>query len=233
MHSMNDERFFDLAMKVIAKQCTDAEHAEFDALLASEPELKVEFERLQTGVRTAKDALPLMEATQATAGELPAYARERLQTKVRQALGRPAVDRSRAWDWRWALGLAAAAAVVLFVAWPMVRPPNAPVIQLAMLDTAGGTRGADQTYELALLQATWKGSPIQNFSRASELETWEKSGPVNGRTRNVKIIYDRTAGEVRVSGSAKGKSFQKTFLLEKDLAVTLQQVNAFVLEQGF
>jgi hypothetical protein len=110
---MNDERFFDLAMKVIARQCTDAERAELDTLLVREPELKTEFERLQADVRTAKDTLPLVDATQATAGELPAYARGRLQTKVRQTFGRPATDkepdRSLARGWCWVLGLAATA----------------------------------------------------------------------------------------------------------------------------
>ena len=160
---MNDERFFDLAMKAIARQVTDAERAELNALLAGEPQLKKEFERLRADVRTANEALPLVEATQATGGEFPAYARERLQTKVRQTLGRPAVENepggSWAWSWRWSLGLAAAAVVALLVALPMFHTSNAPEIQLAMLDTAGGTRGTD-TNEQALLQATWKGSPI-------------------------------------------------------------------------
>ena len=93
MNSMNDERFFDLAMKVIARQATDAERAELDALLAREPDLKAELARLQADVRTARDALPLVDATQETAGELPAYARGRLQTKVRQTIGRPAVEK--------------------------------------------------------------------------------------------------------------------------------------------
>jgi hypothetical protein len=88
MNSKNDERFFDLAMKVIARQCTDAERAELDALLVRAPELKGEYERLQRAARTVRDTLPLIEAAQATEGELPAYARERLQTKVRQTLGR-------------------------------------------------------------------------------------------------------------------------------------------------
>ena len=89
MNSMNDERFFDLAMKVLARQGTDAERAELDALLAREPELKAEFERLRAEVGVAKEALPLVNASEATTGELPAYARVRLQTKVRQTLGRP------------------------------------------------------------------------------------------------------------------------------------------------
>ena len=231
---MNDERFFDLAMKVIARQATAAERAELEALLTGQPQLKTEFERIQAGVRTAKEALPLLNATQATAGELPAYVRGRLQTKVRQTLGRPAVERSAgrdlAWGWRCVLGLAAVAVVVVFVALPMFHPPDAPLIQLAMLDTVGGTRGA-ATNELALLQATWKGSPLQSFSSASELARWEKGGSVDGRRLTAKIVYDPAAGEVRVMGSSKGKPFQKGFPVEKDLAATLRQVNAFILEQ--
>ena len=59
----------------------------------------------------------------ASTGEFPAYAREQLQTAVRQTLGRPKFaakesppslpDRSLAWGWRWVLGLAIATAVVL------------------------------------------------------------------------------------------------------------------------
>jgi len=233
---MNDQRFFDLAMKVVAHQATDTERAELDALLAREPELKTEFERLQADVRTAKDALPLVDAAEATAGELPAYARGRLQTKVRQTLGRPIAgkdaDRSLAWRWRWVFGLAAAAAVILLVALPVFRTSDTPVIQVAMLDTAGGTRGAD-TNDAAVLQATWKGTGVQSFSSASELEVWEKNWPSDGGRPMAKIIYDPAAGEVRVSGRSKGDSFQKAFPVEKDLAATLQQVREFVLKHGF
>src|SRR2546426_5090983 len=113
MNSMNDERFFDLAMKVVVRRATDAERGELDALLARQPDMRAEFARLQADVRVAEDALPLVDATLATMGELPAYARGRLQTKVRQTLGRPGSaakepDRSLAWGWRWVLGLAAA-----------------------------------------------------------------------------------------------------------------------------
>ena len=100
MNSMNDQRWFDLAMKVIAGQATDVERAELDALLAREPEMRAEFARLEEDVRATKDALPLVDATLATTGELPPYARGRLQTKVRQTLGGPAAkkeaDRSSA-----------------------------------------------------------------------------------------------------------------------------------------
>ena len=89
MNTMNDDRFFDLAMKVIANQATNAERAELDTLVTAHPELEAELARLRTATVVAKEALPLVEATEATAGKVPAYARGRLQTKVRQTLGRP------------------------------------------------------------------------------------------------------------------------------------------------
>jgi hypothetical protein len=226
---MNDERFFDLAMKVIARQATDAERAELDALLARAPELKTEFERLQAGVRMAKDALPLVNATQATAGELPAYARGQLQTKVRQTLGHPTAkdgpNRNFAWGWRWVLGLAAMAAVVLLVVLPF-RTPSAPVIQLAMLDTAGGTRGTD-TNESALLRETWSKATLESLASAEALHEWE----AKDKPDTVKVIYDRAAAEVRVLGKWRGKSFEKTFLVQTDLAAALKEASSFIAEQ--
>ena len=172
MNSMNDERFFDLAMKVIARQAGDAERAELDALLAREPELRAEFARLQADARVAKDALPLANAMEATAGEFPAYARERLQTKVRQTLGRTAAsakepDRSFAWGLRWVLGLAAATAVVMLVMLPMFRAPTAPMIQVAMLESSG-TRGSASD-EVTLLKQTWQTTMVHSFSDAEAL----------------------------------------------------------------
>src|SRR5438445_8986434 len=85
--SMDDQQFFYLAMKIIAQRSSDAERAELDALIAAQPELKAQFEQLRAQASTAREILPLLDATEATAGEFPAYARERLQTKVRQTLG--------------------------------------------------------------------------------------------------------------------------------------------------
>jgi hypothetical protein len=129
MNSMNDQSFFDLAMKVIARHATNEERANLNALLAQEPELRAEFERLETDARVAKDALPLITACTASTAEFPAYARERLQTAVRQTLGRPESVakepyRSLARGWRWGLGLAGATAVVLLVAVSVRHTPN-------------------------------------------------------------------------------------------------------------
>src|SRR5437667_12024582 len=100
MISMNDERFFDLAMKAIARQSTDAERAELESLLANQPELKAQFEQIRAEAHLAKEVLPLAAAAESTAGELPGYARERLQTKVRQTLGRSEGAKEKSsWNW--------------------------------------------------------------------------------------------------------------------------------------
>ena len=230
---MNDHRFFDLAMKAIAQQATDAERAEMDALLAREPELRAEFARLQADARLAKDVLSLVDATKATGDKLPAYARGRLQTKVRQTLGRPAakqeLDRSMAWGWRWILGLAVATVVVLLVALPIFRAPGGPVIQVAMLDTVGAVRGSD-TNETEILKQQWKNSTFQSFDKTDLLKNWETNWP-EGNKMTAKVIYDRAAGEVCVLLHKGDKKQQKTFVIEQDLATTMQEASNFIREQ--
>ena len=231
---MNDERFFDLAMKIIGQQATDAERAELDTLLAREPAMRAEFARLQADAHLAKDALPLVDAAKAASGKLPPYARGRLQTKVRQTLGRPAAkqepDRSLAWGWRWILGLAAATAVVVLVALPTFRTPSGPVVQVAMLDTVGAVRGVE-TNETEILKQQWKNSTVQNFDQTGPLENWETNWPAGDKTA-AKVIYDRAAGEVRVLLHKGDKSQEKTFTVEQDLAATLQQASDFIRAQA-
>jgi hypothetical protein len=233
---MNDDQFLDLAMKVMAGRATEPERAELDGLVARQPKLKAEFERVQADLRLARGVLPLVNATEATVPELPAYARGRLQTKVRQTLGRPqppvpsASDEERRsmWRWRWLLGLATAAAAIVLVVVLWQAP--APVIQVAMLDTAGASRGSDAK-ELAALQQTWNKAVVDSFSSAENARAWETNWPGGDRRAVVKVLYDRPAGELRVLGRWKGKPFAKTFVVEQDFADALNQAKQFIQEQ--
>jgi anti-sigma factor RsiW len=222
-------------MKVIARQATEAERAELDSLLTGNPELKAEFERLRADVRIGMELLPVVAATEATAPEFPAYAGERLQTKVRQTLGAnpqlaKEAESARGWAWRLWLGLATVTAVIVTLLIPsLVRPPTA-LIQVAMLDTTGATRG-DATNEVAVLQEMWQKSTVQNFTGNAELEAWEKAWPSETQRSAAKIVYDRAAGEVRVSVRRQKEIIQKSFTLERDLTAALKQAKAFIDEQ--
>jgi len=236
MNPMNDDRFFDLAMKVVAQQATAAEQAELDGLLASRPELRTELEQLRSASRLAKEALPLVSATEATAGELPGYARGRLQTKVRETYGTAQTAEKEGpkeafGSWRWLLGLATATAVLALIVLPSLFPKPRVSVQVAMLDLAGTTRGKD-TNEVALLRQTWHDAPFESFFQATRLDDWEKNWPQDAKGTVAKIIYDRSAGEVRVIGRHKGQAFHKSFVIEKDLPSVLKTAAEFVREQA-
>lgn len=229
MNPMNDQEFFDLAMKVIAGQSTEAERAEFESLLASQPARKAEWERMQAEAGLVKSLLPLVSAVETDKPSLPAYARERLQTKVRQTLGRPVEQPRSGWNWRWILGFAAATAVILLLALPWLTQPAEPVVQVAMLDAAGTVRGS-QTNEMAVLRDTWKGAAVEAFTDPTALDAWEKRLEATGQPY-VKVVYDRTAAEVRVVGRWKGQDFREVFPVERDLAGTLKRVEIYLAEQ--
>src|SRR5207302_1244589 len=146
--------------------------------------------------RIAQDALPLVKATEATVGDLPAYAQGRLRTKVFQTLGiqPPSTESARErelramWRWRWVLGLAAATAVVALLLVPMLTKPTGPEIQVAMLDTAGPSRGSD-TNETVLLRQTWEKAAVESFSSGEGLNAWEASWAARGQTPGVKVVF--------------------------------------------
>ena len=225
---MNDQRFFDLAMKAITRQSTDAERAELEAMVARQPELKAEWERLQTDARLAREVTPLVAATQASGGEFPAYARERLQTKVRQTLGGSKSRNARS-RWGWLLGLSgAAAAVVLLLLF--VSRPSEPEIEVALLDTAGAVRGSE-TNETAVFKQHWANAKVQVFDKSADLDTWQTNRIYDSKLV-AKVVYDRAAGEVRVMLWGFGKTFSKTFAVERDLAATLKEADTFIRVQA-
>ena len=240
--NVNDQAFFDLAMKAIAKQSSEAEQAELETLLARQPELRAEFDRLQAQARLVKDVLPLLTVTEATAGEVPAYARERLRTKVREAQRKGAEQELKGgsdqepsrWRWQWLFGLATATAVVVgAVLLSSLLRPQQPFIQLAMMDAVGATRGSD-TNVLPVLQRTWHETNVLAFSTPGELKIWLGEWPAESRQPTVKILYDRDAEEIRVLGRCKGKPlFERTFSVRtrEDLLTAVEQAKQFVAEQ--
>jgi hypothetical protein len=126
------------------------------------------------------------------------------------------------------LGLSGAAAAVVLLVVFSSRPP-APVIEVALLDTAGTVRGAE-TNETAVFRQRWANATVQVFDKAADLEVW-RMNRVYDRRPVAKVIYDRAAGEVRVWVFGVGKTFSKTVAVERDLAAALQEADTFIREQ--
>ena len=108
------------------------------------------------------------------------------------------------------------------------RTSTEPVIQLAMLDVGGATRGWE-TNEVVLLQQTWAKATMDSFSKPELLRAWETNWPNHANA--VKIIYDPAAAEVRLLGRFKAEKFSKTFSVETSLADTLKEAEAYLAER--
>lgn len=227
----NEQPFFDLAMKVIAGQASPAEQTELTALTSRDAALKAELEQLRMDVALAREVVPLLAATEASGLKMPGYGRERLQTKVRQTLGVPKRETGRSGMWRWWLGVATAAAVVVLAVIKISSPSLSPVIQVAMLDSVGGTRGTGEK-PLAVLQRQWQGSKPQEFDDATKLKHWQEEWPET-KQPVAKILYDRDAQEVRLFARRAGlPPILKVYPVksEQDLPSVLQEAQKVINE---
>jgi hypothetical protein len=118
--------------------------------------------------------------------------------------------------------------VLVLLMLPALRQPGEPIIQVAMLDTAGPVRGEDS--DLDALKAQWKHSEVRTFDKAGQLDAWRTNWP-GGAKVAAKVIYDRAVGEVRVILHGPGRSAERTFPVGQDLAATLRQATDFIREQ--
>jgi hypothetical protein len=232
MNRPDEPRIAELAMKAAARQLTPAEQAEVAALQAGEPAGRREFEQRLAEAKALAEAASLLKATESRSGELPGYARERLRTKVQQTYGAPVsapAEAASAWTaWRRWLSVAAGAAAI-FCAALLLFPAQAPLLQVAMLDPVGATRGGPNP-ELTALREAWPKRAVSEFRTQAELDAWGQT--VTGKASDLAlIIYDRSAGEIRVSGSRKGTPFSKTFSVETDLKRVLAEAERFVTAQ--
>ncbi len=235
MNQQDEQRIAELAMKHAARQITPGEQAEQAELFAREPAVRREFERRRAEAQALSEAASLLNATESQSGELPGYARERLRAKVRETYGSaPAASKpvgQSSWhSWRlklgWALGIAAMVAVVVL----LTLQPREPVLHLAMLDPAGTVRGSENS-ALAALQSGWPETPANVFKTADQLAAWKNQATAATTKDTIFVIYDRSAGELWVSGKKRGRAFEKRFEVGGDLAPVLELARRFIGEQ--
>lgn len=153
------------------------------------------------------------------------------------AVRRTAVEQQKAepsWleVWRWWIGLATAAVVLVLV---LNRPgPNLPpVIQVAMLDSIGGTRGTNAS-PLTVIQQQWKESKPVEFSDNEQLKRWQQDWEAGSNRTVAKIVYDRDAGFVRVTVRSAGRLLvERSFPVkaEQELPSVLASASTLIKEQ--
>ena len=223
MNPVDEQRFFDLAMKVASGQSTNAERAELDALVRTNAELKAELAKLSRESRIAREVVPLLAAAESSAGEFPGYARERLQTKVRESVrGRNA---GGSWNWRWLAGLAASAVAAVVILLAVAQRREAPVIEIALLET-GLVRGAAKN-EAGALTNRWQNAKVQTFSSEAGLRGWETNLPSVGK-RVVRVICDAAAGEIRVIKLEGATREERIFQADTNISKIISRIDEYI-----
>lgn len=269
------DRFFDLAMMSIAGQSSNEELAELEKLMAEDENLKNEYNRLKAESELLKETIPLAEATQATEGEFPEWARANLQLEVKEVFGKPEVQPDQEshlqeahpamaslhqpeyaaepmrkvslWP-RMLLGLGTVCALVAlidFMTPDMDGPKPGPsvagktptaIIQVAMLDVNGPTRGTDTNVNKPKaknrdhFEGQWLGLKVENFSDPIEfVDQWLEKWPESNEPR-FKIYYVAHSRELKVVGKIGEETHEKTFPVEEDLPGTLAKAKAYVEE---
>lgn len=133
--------------------------------------------------------------------------------------------------WRWWIGLATAtAAVVLVVVLNRPGPNLPPVIQVAMLDSVGTVRGTGEK-PMEVLQQQWKAVKPIEFDEVEKLKKWTDDWSAASQRTVVKILYNRDAGELRVSVRTNGTlTGEKVFPVqqERELPNLMKKAEAFI-----
>jgi hypothetical protein len=127
----DQEEFYALAIKVIAERSTPEETLKLKDMLRSRPDLAEEVDRLRNDVPVVKEALMLLNVVEATEGEIPKYALERLHTKVRRTYSGPKrwsrVGKRLCW---FGLGAGVLTALAVFVGY-RVQSDRTPIASFA------------------------------------------------------------------------------------------------------
>ena len=107
----------------------------------------------------------------------------------------------------------------------------APVIQVALLDTVGVTRGAEDSTR-SQFQKAWPAVEVRQFNSSAEFRDWFIQWPA-ARGSVCKIFYNQGSGELKLIAKINGEEKAATFALQNDvseLSQIIQQAQARLVE---
>lgn len=230
--------------------------ARIKQILEQDPALLVEYEAWQAELPALKELAGLAGATTLNEPAMPESVREELlehlqetfdhakpeltETQSPDAIQRVAGVGTREVTWRWALIPAFGLAVLFLISLNKINqdpvpasPPKiaqtqaeTPVIQIALLDVVGQTRGTNDPIRVQL-QHAWPETKLIDFAQSSTMKTWRGDWPTSTDSV-IKILYKVSTGELTLTGQIKGENKEETFTLTdpQELPVLIQQAQA-------
>lgn len=238
---MRDE-LLELVMNKATGRASEENLRRIDAILELEPHLWDDYNQWHRDMPALRGVICLAAATAEDRHQLPEHIRKELRARMRAALRRPQPNYDRLMElvnkpsnpqpsWRWAaapaVGLAAIVIIslVLFnnrpenvapvepeVAGNHPQQPAPPVIQVALLDIVGATRGPEDP-TLKQFQAAWPKVEVHQFSRSARSRDWLSQWPITANGPVCKIFYNQSEGKLRLIAIVNEQKNETSFEL--------------------
>lgn len=223
---MNPEEFELLATRVLTGDASATEKETLESLLAKDLDRHKEFEAMKVAHQAIRQGVPLVNAMEAKAPELPAWRLNELRDSVRQAFahpaGEPVRDRSISFGWLsrgllWGGAVAAVLLCLLIVPWG--GPRRIEVAMYADYATRGPSR-------FAFLQQEQR-VDVKQFQKDEAFEKWKRA-PLP-RNQSARIWIDDETNFIRARWwNARGKLQEACEALADDPRQQEAQLQAMI-----
>ena len=253
---MRDE-LLELVMNKATGRASEKELNRIDAILEQEPNLWDDYNQWHRDIPALRGVICFAAATAEDKHQLPEHIQKELRARMRAALRRPQPNYDRLMElvnkppnpqpsWRWAVAPAVGLAAIVIISLVLFnnRPetnapaqpevtihqpavPAAPVIQVALLDIVGATRGPEDP-TLQQLQSAWPKVEVLQFSRSARSKDWLTQWPLTANGPVCKIFYNQSAGELQLIAIINEQKHEASFELNdvSELPQLIQQAKA-------
>ena len=111
---------------------------------------------------------------------------------------------------------------------PIATAPE-PVVQIAMLDIVGETRG-DEDNKIQILAKAWPKNQLETYSEIDAAKSWTEKWSSDLKGPEVKILFDVIESELIIQGNWKGEIKTETIFIEDDLPGALILAKELIAE---
>jgi hypothetical protein len=207
-------------MKRASGNETKEEGDKLDQLLISGEISHEVMEKANNEVEAMRALLPLIDEDKEA--EFPEYARERLQTKVKETFGKVEKTKSSKLSFLKFLVPIAGVGVLVLALLPVSQPSIN--YQFATIDLIGTVRGGNE----ALDNKFFPDDVIaERFDDLDKLDEWVKNWPENANEINVKVMYDQIDNIITINFKVNALIIERKFTVKdsfEDVFVKIKDI---------
>jgi len=249
-----DDEFNSLAMKKLARMCSEEESKRFEDLLKEKPLLNKEFAEMEKEFPAAIDLFSMLPDPEEEKEEIPEYVRNMLQGEVSRTFASQQQEARENLHKKhqpkigllWKFALAGGLCVcVLTISGVLdfgsksntknnehIAASNLkPVVTLAVLDFIGPLRSGNEDTPEKAFNEVWPGVDPKEFSETPDSDDWLKQWDTETNAPQVKVMYNLNEGIIEVFGYNNGETKEKSIDLDgRALPEVLPEIQTLIAE---